>query len=702
MNNFAARIPLLRLLIPFILGIIACYSLKIIILPAIFLALILMCVLFLGVYRKLLKRSLSWRGVDGILISLALFLSGCGMCSISLEKSNPNVSIASEKNAILVTLLNDPVIKERSIKLFVTVAAEKDAQWNPANKKMLVYLQRDAAAEKLNYGDQLLMHSTPAIVEAPKNPGEFDYKAWLARQGVHEQAYGKSGEWKLISSGHGNFFKSQALDLRRYFLDKLQSYGFSPSAFGVAAALLLGASDHLDPGTIQSYSASGTLHVLSVSGMHVALVYIVLLKLLAPLDRRRKLKGLSILLQLVFLWFYATLTGLCPSVLRSVTMLSVIIAGRAFNRNAHILNSLSASALILLLFDPMLLFDIGFQLSYLAVGGIVMLQPKLESMLEPDTNTFKGKILKHCWTLISVTLVAQVFTFPLGLYYFQQFPLYFILSNLVVIPLSTIVMYAGLFLLIVSPFIIIAKPIAALFGFLVELLNACVAKIEHLPNAVLHSAKWAEMELMLLYLGIFFLIIFLIRKRNSFLRFGMAALSIMLVFGACETHKNLSEHQLVFFNVNHASVIAVVNGKEMILLTDTTLLKRKGDIDFHVEPFLKARGAEEEEDFISITDSLQLKSDFLRYGKSRLFAFGKQIVLVDQDFRSKLNVADKIILMRNNTNVKLEKLITQSKPELVIADGSSGKKKIAKWKRICEEKGVRFYDVTEEGALVME
>lgn len=698
MNNFYARIPLLRLLVPFIIGIIACYSFRFSLHPGIFLALISSCIFILIAYKKLLKRSLSWRGFDGIIISFALFLSGCGICSLNLEASS-SVPGKQETNALLLTLLNDPIVKERSVKLFVEVTAQKDARWNAAKEKMLVYLQRDAAAEKLKYGDELLMHSKPTEVEAPKNPDEFDYKAWLERKGVHQQVYGKSGEWKLISGGHGNFFKSQALDLRRYFLEKLKSYGFSPSAFGVAAALLLGASDHLDPGTIQSYSASGTLHVLSVSGMHVALVYIVLLKLLAPLERR-KLKWLSILLQLLFLWFYATLTGLCPSVLRSVTMLSVIIAGKAFNRNAHILNSLSASALILLLFDPLLIFDIGFQLSYLAVGGIVLLQPKLESLWEPDTNSFKGKILKHCWTLISVTLVAQVFTFPLGLYYFQQFPLYFILSNLVIIPLSTIVMYAGLFLLLVSPFVILAKPVAILFAFLVELLNACVGSIEHLPNAVLHSAKWETTELLLMYLCISFLLVFLIRKRKSFLRFGMVAFSLMLVLVACESHKNLHDRKIVFFNVNRASVIAVVNGNDMVLLTDTTLLKRKGDIDFHVEPFLKARGIEEG-DFISITDSLLLKNDFLRCGKNRLHAFGKRIVMVDQHFRSSLSAADEIVLLRNNTFVSLEKLIAESKPKLVIADGSSGKKMIGKWKAICERMKVGFYDVTEKGALVM-
>jgi competence protein ComEC len=700
MNNFSARIPLVRLLIPFVIGIIACYSFRIFLSREIFLALIFTCILFLIAYRRLLKRSLSWRGFDGIIIFLALFFSGFGICSLNLKNSAKDLS-AQKETALLVTLMNDPVIKERSVKLFVEVHAQKDARWNAANKKMLVYLQRDPSAEKLKYGDELLLHSTPAEVEGPKNPEEFDYKSWLERKGVYEQAYGKSGEWKLISGGHGNFFKSQALELRRYFLGKLQGYGFSAPAYGVAAALLLGASDQLDPGTIQSYSASGTLHVLSVSGMHVALVYIVLLKLLAPLERSTRLKWLSILLQLVFLWFYATLTGLCPSVLRSVTMLSVVIAGRAFNRNAHILNSLAASALILLLLDPLLLFDIGFQLSYLAVGGIVLLQPKLESLWEPDTNTFKGKILKQGWTLISVTLVAQVFTFPLGLYYFGQFPVYFILSNLVVIPLSTIVMYAGLFLLIVSPFVVIAKPVAALFGFLVELLNACVAKIEHLPGAVFHSAKWDKAEMLLMYLAIIFLLVFLIRKQKTFLRFGMTAFLLMLVLVACDSHKNLNQRKIVFFSVNKASVVAVVNGNELVLLTDTTLLKRKGDIDFHIEPFLKSKGIEEG-DFISLHDSLCLKNDFLRYGKKRLNAFGEQIVMIDRHFNSKLNATDKIILMRNNTFVDLEKLIGQSKPGLVIADGSSGRKMIAKWKAVCEKMRVKFYDVTEEGALVME
>lgn len=698
-TNFSARIPLVRLLVPFLLGIIACYCFRLSFSLAIFLLLIFVCISGLIAYRKLLKRSLNWSGVDGILISFALFFSGLGICSLQMKSDATDLSPQNE-NALLVTLMNDPVIKERSVKLFVEVHAAKSEQWNAVNKKMLVYLQRDPRAEKLKYGDELLLHAIPAEVEGPKNPEEFDYKSWLERKGIHEQAYGKPGEWQLISEGNGNFFKSQALNLRRYFLGKLQSYGFSSPVFGVAAALLLGASDQLDPGTIQAYSASGTLHVLSVSGMHVALVYIVLLKLLAPLERSIRLKWLSILLQLLFLWFYATLTGLCPSVLRSVTMLSVVIAGRAFNRNAHILNSLAASALILLLFDPLLLFDIGFQLSYLAVGGIVLLQPKLENLWEPDAATFKGKILKHGWTLVSVTLVAQVFTFPIGLYYFGQFPTYFILSNLVVIPLSTIAMYAGLFLLIISPIALLAKPVAVLFGFLVELLNACVAGIEHLPGAVLHSAKWDKVEMLAMYLAIIFLLVFLIRKQKAFLRFGMAAFLLMLVLVACDSRKNLSRREIVFFNVNKASVIAVVNGNDLVLLTDTTLLKRKGDIDFHVEPFLKSKGIEAP-DFISLHDSLLLKNDFLRYGKKRLSAFGKQVALIDRHFNSRLTAADKIILMRNNTFVDLEKLVAQSKPELVIADGSSGRKMIGKWKAVCAKVGVRFYDVTEEGALVV-
>jgi competence protein ComEC len=699
LNNFLARIPLVRLLIPFVLGIILSYCFHVRIELPILLLVIFSCSVLLFFQRRLLRHSLKWLGTDGWVISFAFVFLGTGICSVKL-KGNENFH--EKTSAIEVQLLNDPVVKERSVKLFVEVIARKDSfSWKGSTEKMLVYLQRESKAEQLNYGDRILICSTPEEIQGPKNPEEFDYKEWLNRQGVNEQAYGKQGEWKLISVDNGNGFKSAALGLRRYFLGKLRDYGLSGPEFGVAAALLLGASDHLDPGTIQAYSASGTLHVLSVSGMHVALVYVVLLKLLFPLERSRKGKWLSIILQLIFLWFYATLTGLCPSVLRSVTMLSVVIAGRAFNKNAHILNSLAASAFILLVGDPMLLFDIGFQLSYLAVGGIVLLQPKLAELWEPDTKTFSGKIFGHVWTLVSVTIVAQIFTFPLGLYYFHQFPTYFLISNLIVIPLSTIVMYAGLVLLIVSPFVIVAKPVAVLFSFLVQLLNGCVTGIEHLPHSVIHSADWEKSEMVLMYCCIIFFLIFLIKNHRRFLQFGLSAFLFLIILVGCDSRKILADEKIVIFSLNHETGIVVEHGKDHVLFADSTLLKKEGDIDFHIAPFLKSVGIEDEKTNV-LNDSVEFRNLFVHEWKSFMLANGKCIAIVSRNFSVENNFVSDILLMKDNSKADLETLIDRLKPGLVVADGSDSKWKIEKWKTICEKRAVKFYDVNESGALVIE
>jgi competence protein ComEC len=433
-----------------------------------------------------------------------------------------------------------------------------------------------------------------------------------------------------------------------------------------------------------------------VSGMHVALVYIVLLKLLAPLGKRKSGKWISVIIQLLFLWFYATLTGLCPSVLRSVTMLSVVIAGRAFNKNAHILNSLAASALILLLFNPLLLFDVGFQLSYLAVGGIVTLQPELEKLWIPESW-----LVKQIWILVSVTLVAQLFTFPLGLYYFKQFPAYFLLSNLVVIPLSTITIYAGLFFLLISPVSFIAKPVSVLFLFLVNLLNKSVVGIEHLPYSVIRSAKWHLSELIFLYSFIVATLIYLVQKNKKYLQFGLSLFFIFLLLIACNRNGSFHKKQIVIFDLDHSSAIAVMNGEDHILFAGSALLKKQGDIDFHILPFLKSFGLENEK-IAPLEDSVSFKNNFTEKNNSFLLANGKEIILAGKKFIPHGNFQPGILLLIDNTNVKLDSLLKQIQPTLVAADGSDSSWKIKKWEKICEQNNTKFYNITEQGALVIE
>lgn len=699
MNPFFARIPLVRLLLPLTLGIAFAYVSGIYIGLPVFLFGIFPAILLLAYQRKLLRRSLNWSGFDGVTIATIFFFSGAALTSQEISSSRAIVFPKEEKTAaFLVRLLNDPVEKERSVKCCVEVLAWKDsvAQWQSCGGKLMLYLAREDAASQLQYGDELLLHAASKAIPPPQNPGEFDYRSWLARQNVYRQSYVRSGEWRMTSRGNGNWFKASALQLRRYFLGKLQQYGINGPEGGVAAALLLGASDHLDPGLLQAYSASGTLHVLSVSGMHVALVYLVLLKLLSPLEKRKYGKWISIGIQFFFLWFYAALTGLCPSVLRSVTMLSVVIAGRAFGRQAHILNSLAASALILLLIDPLLLLDVGFQLSYLAVAGIVLLQPRLEKHWEP-----RFWITQQIWSLVTVTIVAQVFTFPLGLYYFRQFPSYFLLSNLVVIPLSTITMYAGLAFLFLSPIAFLAKWAAVILVFCIQLLDLSVTWIERLPQSVLRSAEWQLLELLFLYAVVITMLFFLVRKRVRWLNVALGGVLLLLFSFTSGKRQRLDGSQLVFFRVDHATAIGVAEGDRYLLLADTALTKKQGGIDFHIRPFFEDNGCYEEQ-VVPLPDSVAFRNTLADYSGEWLQACGKKIFIAGKTTQKEnaCSACD-ILLLRENTRLPLDTLLSRLQPSLVIADGSDGKKRTQQWKTICEKRSVRFYDVKENGALIV-
>ncbi|HEU4718642.1 MAG TPA: ComEC/Rec2 family competence protein [Bacteroidia bacterium] len=625
MQSLLPRIPLLRLVIPFCAGIVFSYSFHPApSVPVFALAAVLVSVALL-LFPQVRKRTLRLVGMEGLLVSAGMFFAGAALTEIKLGQ----VLSADRKEhnllAVVFRITEEPVVKERSVKVVAEIRYTKDSSgWKAASGKMLAYIRRDPEAEKLRYGDVLLVNASPQETEAPKNPGEFDYRSWLLRQGISEQLFAAQDHWKLLRND-GNWFRSAALTLRKYFMRRMQESGISGDEFSVASALLLGASDHLDPDLMHAYSASGTMHVLSVSGMHVALVYVVLLRLLGPFERRRGGKWPLIVLQLIFLWFYATLTGLCPSVLRSVTMLSVVIAGKAFGRKTHILNSLSASALILLATDPMLLFDAGFQLSYLAVAGIVTLQPALQKLWKPEVFP-----LRHVWTLISVTLVAQVFTFPIGLYYFHQFPTWFLLSNLLVIPLATIVMYAGLLFLAVSPFVFMAGKVAVIFSFLVALLNGAVKLTEYLPFNVLHSSAWTVTEILLLYVSVVAAVLFFIRKRGTWMNFSLAGFCTLLFLVSCSSVRTARRREMVFFCTPKGTAIGLKEGNAGALLTDSAFNASSGTADFYAAPFFNNDGIEQFP-IKNFTVKETSPSAFYRLEKNVLLFEGKTVLLLDKN-----------------------------------------------------------------------
>lgn len=593
-----APYPLVRLLIPLAFGIIIGTSFDIssasIIVSGIFSLAGITATAFL------LKKSSNYYSVNGAFIFLFFLSAGVALLGYHQTSYETGKADIVPEVPVMLRIAGDPEPKESNVRCVAEVTAILvDSEWKPVEAQTMLYLKRTPDAEQLGYGDELLVMAGVRNPSPSLNPGEFDYAGWLEHRGIGFVCFAKE-EWEVKGHTEPSWIKARALQLRKYFRERMVTCGLSGQELAVSEALLLGQSSEIDPQLLSSYSASGTLHVLSVSGMHVALVFVVLLKLLAPLDKRKKGKWLSFAIQFFVIWFYAFMTGMTPSVLRSVTMLSVIVTGRIINRKGHLLNTLAASAIILLIGDPMLLQDAGFLLSYCAVAGIVLVQPMVEDWWKPQS-----KILKPLWSLISVTLAAQVFTFPLGLYFFQQFPSWFLLTNLIVIPLSTICLYAGLLFLSLSWWTWLGTIIAIGFGFLISLLNSSVSYTEFLPYAVIQTAAWTLIEVILLYSVIIFAL-FAFRIKIKRAVFGtLACILLLFICIAAGKHHEINTREMVVFHINKGMAIGIVENGKVTVLSDSVTIGDPEQLSFHVVPRYKKMGVQEIDPLdIRETDSL--------------------------------------------------------------------------------------------------
>lgn len=321
--------------------------------------------------------------------------------------------------------------------------------------RILLYLPRSEAALALRYGDRLLVGGIPVRVPPPANLGAFDYGRYLLRKGIAFRQYAR--HWRLLPQRGGNRSGHLFSGLRQAGQRAIGAY--APRSQGLVTALALGIRQAMPEEERRLYTDTGTMHAIAVSGMHLQVVVVWLGWLLAGWkgDVRRRRTYLP--LAAVLAWGYTALSGACPSVLRAACMFSVLLLAYALRRRQHLPNTLAASALLLLLWDPFMLAEVGFQLSYLAVLGMYLLVPLLQRLWHPP-----WRWLDLCWQGFCATVAAQLFTMPLSAYYFHQLPLYFLLSNAWAIPLSTLLLWVGLLLPLSTP----VPPVATALGQLAE------------------------------------------------------------------------------------------------------------------------------------------------------------------------------------------------------------------------------------------
>ena len=360
--------------------------------------------------------------------------------------------------------------------LLAVIGVKEGQDWRSHKALVLVYHQLD---KPLVPGQVIWVPKNPESLAPPTFPNEFDYKGYLASKGIHFRQF--LGKNVLVLPMPQTFqFKFVLEHLRHYFAKVIERYVIRPESKQIALALLLGQKESLGKEVKQAYSATGTQHILAVSGLHVGIIYSILLLPLTYFKQEgHALRKSYLILVMGLIWIYALMTGFSPSVVRAVVMFSLVTLGQMRKRKPSIWNILSFSALLLLVLDPGVRTDLGFQLSYLAVAGIVGLQPLILQAWSPH-----NRVLDYFWQMAAVTLAAQLITSPLTIHYFHTFPTYFLLANLLIVPLSYLILCVGVPFLLLAWIPFLGRVLGAIVDFLLLLQNEITYLIQDLPAAL--------------------------------------------------------------------------------------------------------------------------------------------------------------------------------------------------------------------------
>lgn len=541
--------------------------------------------------------------------------------------------------------------------------------------RVLLNIKKDSIKNTLDVDDFIVLKPEFKALIPPLNPHQFDYKAYLEKKAIYQQIFVSSDSYQVVKNDAFNVYGLSA-KLRYKIQTVLKSYNFSKDEFGVINALLLGQRQDISKELIDDYSKAGAIHILAVSGLHVGIILLILSWLLTPLEFLKNGKVLKTVLIILLLWCFAFIAGLSASVVRAVTMFSFVAFGMFFSRKNVVEFSLISSMLFLLIVKPMFLFDVGFQLSYLAVFGIVWVQPKLYQLWQP-----KHKIVNFFWRLFTVSIAAQVGILPLSIYYFNQFPGLFLLSNLIIIPFLGAILIGGILCIALALLHILPQFLADIYGAIIATMNTFVQWISHQEAFLFQGLSLPFLMMLALYILIFSFIVAAFKVTpKKILLFLIAVVVIQSVF-LFEQYQQQNTKEFIVFHKSRHSVIGNRVGAKVFIKQD------------------------------SLTNSLKLldvykigaQIDF-NYTKKQpnvLMLQNQQILVVDSLGIYQLNeLKHPIVVIQYSPKLNMERLIKTINPKQIVVDGSNYKSYVNSWKSACNKMNVPFHYTGENGAFI--
>ncbi|MEC4004631.1 ComEC/Rec2 family competence protein [Flavobacterium sp. SUN052] len=541
--------------------------------------------------------------------------------------------------------------------------------------KIIVNIRKDSVLPTIEIGSHLKVLGSLYLNRKPNNPNQFDYGKYLENQQIYAQIYADVENIKIGSKVDKSISYYASL-LRNKIIHNLEKNHFNKTELSVVVALILGQQQDISQEVVRDYQYAGAVHVLSVSGLHVGFILLFITFLLKPFPNTKRGSIIKLCIVILSLWAFGILAGLAPSVVRSVTMFSFVAVGMFLRRSINIYNTLAVSALLILLFQPSFLFDIGFQLSYVALYFIVWLQPLFASIWKP-----KYWLVNYFWEIVTVSFAAQIGTLPMSIYYFHQFPGLFFVTNLVILPGMSIILGLGVFVMTLAAFDWVWMPLLKLLEWSIWLLNKIISWVASFEDFIFRDIPLNSYMMWSCYFIVFSFIIWAKKPTYKKLMISLIAILSLQTITFYAKYKSQKESEFIVFSKKKTTIITERQGDKVALYANDSILKTTGD-NLALKSYLVAN-------FCKIKSKEKVSN--LYYFKN------KKILVVDSSAVYLEEEKPNILILTHSPKVNLERLFMSWKPQQVVVDATNFKTYIKVWKATCRKEKIPFHDTAEKG-----
>lgn len=593
---------------------------------------------------------------------------------------------------LCVSLLEPLVEKGKTYKALCKVEGKMAASSNALEKatgQILLYIKKEEIKPELSLGSRVLVSKPVVFVRNSGNPGALNYARYCLFQGITHQVFLTYEDLiKLPERDNYAGVRPILFSAREKTLSVLRKYISGEKELGIAEALLIGYRNDLDRDLVQQYSNTGVVHIIAISGLHLGMIYLLLIALLSPFKKRKGYLLIKTQVVLFILWSFTFIAGAVPSVLRAAVMFSVFQLAEWVETKPNGIATLTASAFILLVINPFFLWDVGFQLSYAAVVGIMLFYQPFYRLLY-----FQNTIIDKIWQLNAVTIAAQVLTTPISILYFHQVPNLFWLANTVAVPASGVILYVEIALLTFSWWRSFATLIGQLASYGIGRLNQFIAWLDAIPFAVTDGLRISTIQAVLLLLCILLAGTFAFRRKIILLVSALCCL-LTIMAGLSWKHANVRKQlRMVVYNVPNHTAIEFISGKQRHFLGDTALLSNQFLHNFNLKPAHVKFGTYRNEPHIT-----QLKGNpVVQFGDKKCW-----IVTGHPSFDSvKFRIAIDFIIICRNARINWSALQETVSASVLIFDGSNSRWNAASWQKDCHQLHLRSHNTHEQGAFVV-